>query len=509
MLAALLVYESRLARPQFVLHRRQLLLIEKTALLYCPEKGQDAFRDRSGHFGLLLLMANDHFHYARPSSTHQELEANVLTEFVAVNEFSGSRVQNTVTRARIMRNEIAPSLKGAPNYVDLNARFCALTGISLDLFEQLCMALFTKYSVMTLEQLKESGDNLYLQSHWFRNMSVTSEQVARFVNEIGATDAEYQKLFSQKRHFGHNDFTAIKDRPVYLHPCGGLPLDLLFMAGKFATGPFWRIHNAMPTGSEREGFRSFWGRIFEEYLNRLMQRACQLPYNRYIPNPTFTSNDSEACDAMIVREDVAIVFEYKASMFTAVAKYSGSASVLLDEIKHKLIESEEGKSKGVTQIAATANKLFSDNSVERLNEVDVSKITKLYPVLVTLDDIGGSFLMSKHLGDAFREACRETAFREDLKIMPFFSLNVEALEMISGYLGSVPLDLVLEEWLQRDPGLMSSMFAVDHPLLVGGRNKVLDEEFKRIWDRLMRSLGEPETETEIEHAQESIARGTE
>src|SRR5258708_2435255 len=416
MLAALLIFESKLFRPCFVFHRRQLLLIQKTALLHCREEGRDAFRDRSGHFGLVLLMANDHFHYARPSTTHQELEANVLTEFVAVNEFSGSRVLNTVTRARIMRNQIAPTLTTDSTYVDMNAKFCALTGLTLELFEQLCIALFTKYSNMTLKELKESGDNLYLRGSWFRNLRVSSEQMSRFVDEIGATNTEYLDLFSKRLHFGHNDFTALKDRPVYLHPGGGLPFDLLFVTDKFATGPFWRVHNGLPTGRERQRFTSFWGKVFEKYVHRLMQRACRPPHNRYIPNPAFTSSDSEACDALIVRDDTAIIFEYKANMFTAEAKYSGNPSVLLDEIKRKLIESEEGKKKGVTQLAATVKSIFGAESFETLNEVDVSKIRRLYPVLVTLDAIGGSFLMSKHLGDAFRAACGDTAFRGKLEI---------------------------------------------------------------------------------------------
>src|SRR5262249_22707008 len=88
MLAACFCHERRINGTSSVFHRRQLLLIQKTALLHGPEKGMDALHDRPGFFGIVLLMANDHFHYALPSEDDHQLEENVLTEFVAVNEFS-------------------------------------------------------------------------------------------------------------------------------------------------------------------------------------------------------------------------------------------------------------------------------------------------------------------------------------------------------------------------------------------------------------------------------------
>jgi hypothetical protein len=493
-LAAFLIHQSRLPDPGFVFHRRQLLLIEKTALICSSETGADAFRDRSGHFGRVLLMANDHLHYGRTSPHHKEQEANILTEFVAVNEFAGSRVLTTLARARIMRNRIAPELKNHRTYVDIPATFLTLTGISLQLFESLCGALFTKYNTLTLDLLKQSGDNLYLRSTWFYSLPVSSKQMAQFVDEIGATDEEYKRAFSRKHHFGHNDFTAIKDRPVYLHPAGGLPLDLLFIVDKFATGPFWRVHNSLPSGSARQDFRSFWGQVFEMYVHRIMQRACVLPHNIYVPNPIFTHEGVEACDAVIVCSDAAVFLEYKSNMFTAEAKYSGNSAILVNEIERKLIRSEEGKKKGVSQLAATLKKLFATGATESLKEVDLSQIKTVYPVLVTLDDIGGSFLISRHLDNAFQDGIGATGFRSELTKMPLFCINIEALEVISGYLGISPAVTFLDEWIERDAPLASSILAVDHPSFSQGhlkRNAILDKEFDGIWKEIMSSIVVP------------------
>jgi hypothetical protein len=54
---------ARLSEPEFVFHRRQLLLISKLAILHCPETGFDIWRVPPGPFGTILLMANDQFHY--------------------------------------------------------------------------------------------------------------------------------------------------------------------------------------------------------------------------------------------------------------------------------------------------------------------------------------------------------------------------------------------------------------------------------------------------------------
>jgi hypothetical protein len=493
-----LLENRRVTGSSSVFHRRQLLLVQKVALLHCSDEGVDALRDNPGFFGVALLMANDHFHYANPSANEQELENNVLTEFVAVNEFSGSRVLTTVARASIMRNEIAPTLTADRSYVDINRLFGDLTGLSLDLFGQLCMATFTKYNTMTLTQVKQSGDSLYLNSRWFYTLPVTSEQMRRFVDEIGATDQEYRALFTKKAHFGHNDFTSLKDRPIYLDNRGGLAVDLLFVVDKFSSGPFWRIHNSLETPEARQNFRSFWGRVFERYVHRIMQRTCDPVQNLYVPNPTWIADGTEVCDAFIVRGNVLICLEYKANMFTAESKYSGVPRLLLREIKSKLIENEKGKKKGVGQLASVIGKLFgSYGSSSGVNEFDMSKVSVVIPVLVTLDDIGGSFLITKHLGDALNRAL--PPIRPEVQIKPLFSMSIETLEVLSGYLKAVPLDVILEEWHISDPALASSLLANEHPVLKQHgniRNVVLDQEFSRIWKGLMESVQSNTSDTE-------------
>ena len=381
-------------------------------------------------------------------------------------------------------------LKDDPSYVDMTLLFSDLTVLSLELFGQLCMAAFTKYNTTTLKQLQQNGDSLYINSRWFYTLPVTSEQMRRFVDELGATDSEYRALFSKKTHFGHNDFTALKDRPIYLDARGGLAVDLLFVVDKFATGPFWRIHNSIRMPEARQNFRSFWGRVFEKYVHRIMQRNCDPAHNLYVPNPTWKSDGAEACDAVIVRGDVLVCLEYKANMFTAESKYSGVPRVLLREIKTKLIENEKGKKKGAGQLAAVIGKLFgADDSKNQLNGIDLSAVRVVYPVLVTLDDIGGSFLITKHLGSALKNAL--PAIRSEVECKPLFSMNIEALEVLSGYLDTIPLDVILEEWLVSDPELAFSLLASDHPILKQHgvrRNAALDEEFKRIWQSLLDSV---------------------
>ena len=58
----------------------------------------------------------------------------------------------------------------------------------------------------------------------------------------------------------------------------------------------------------------------------------------FIPDPHVIDTPSEQlCDGLLIEGDALIVMEYKASMFTTRAKYSGDHLRLRDEIAKKLV----------------------------------------------------------------------------------------------------------------------------------------------------------------------------
>lgn len=93
---------ARTEDPELVFHRRQLLLIMKLAIEHCPPVGADLLGATPHHLGTILLMANDQFHFGLPAGKHSDGEepekvSRLLAEFVPVNEYGSSRIENLIT----------------------------------------------------------------------------------------------------------------------------------------------------------------------------------------------------------------------------------------------------------------------------------------------------------------------------------------------------------------------------------------------------------------------------
>jgi hypothetical protein len=77
-------------------------------------------------------------------------------------------------------------------------------------------------------------------------------------------------------------------------------------------------------------------------------------------------------------------------VFSANAKYGNDLGALKEEIDKKLIGQEGGDRKGVRQLAHGISNVFQHG--QSLQGVDPSTITKVYPLLITRDEIGSTFI---------------------------------------------------------------------------------------------------------------------
>jgi hypothetical protein len=145
------------------------------------------------------------------------------------------------------------------------------------------------------------------------------------------------------RDFGANDFTVFRDKPLLVEDYGMLPVDVLFLLEKFAQGPYWTVNNiSRDTGNK---LRRFWGRVFESYVNEQLAEAARQS-GAFISDPRRVDNASvQVCDALLLEGDALIMLEYKSSMFSAEAKYSGDHLGLLGQIEQKFVREFEGAKK--------------------------------------------------------------------------------------------------------------------------------------------------------------------
>jgi hypothetical protein len=487
-MASSLIALSRLSEPQFVFHRRQFLLIIKLAIVHCAETGIDLVKEPSG-FGDAFLMANDRFHFALGGVTAEEKFLNTLTDFVPVIEYSGIRLQSEIARAFLLLTEISPKLRDHPDFIDIPETFCAVTGVPLLDHFALWFGLFSKFMALDLATLQKDWMELYIRPDFYRTTQIPPETARKFLEELTASPQALKNGFL-KRDYGSNDFTVLRDKPLVGETNGAIPTDMFFVLEKMQAGPYWRINNS----SRRTGdkLRRFWGSVFEEYVQRLFSQSCSRKINFYKDAPQYEGNISEqVCDGLLLCGRGLILLEYKSSMFRAESKYAGQPTLLQAEIEQKLVQNEENSPKGVKQLANAVKRLFGTGQRARIRGVDLANIKYIFPVLVTLDSIGRTLMLSRFLHEYFLREL-DDQLPTDPHIFPLLSLYVEDIEVLSGYLREVPFAEILHNWIEKDPKLISTILAIENPTLaaLGPRTSdFMDQTFDRCYSAIIERLG--------------------
>jgi hypothetical protein len=474
---------ARLPQPEFVFHRRQLLLISKLATLHCPEIALDIWRVPPGPFGTMLLMANDHFHYdlAIGAGTDEfDQIKRLFAEFIPVAEGAGSRPEYRIVRSRLMLTQ-ANQLREHPQFVDIAAEFLGAKGIAVEDYEALCFGLFAKCATLSIQDFESGASALTFTEKSFLTTAVSKASVAHFLDDMTTTPSMFRARIREKDH-GTNDFTEIRRRPLFSISKGYLPLDILFAIEKFESGPYWAVNDISTEMGDR--LRKFWGAVFEAYMNSVFKESLSQSGATFVPDPRRRGDPArQICDALVLQDNSLVLLEYKANMFRAETKYSGNFVALVGEIERKLVrekrESKKDKKRGVEQLADAVLQLFGSQDRTVVAGLDLSGVTRVYPLLVTLDAIGGSLLMSRLLNHYFSAFIAGSKLSMP-KVEPLMCTDVQSIEEISGCFPKMGLAQFLDYWLSNDPNLMATLTAHTVPELVGHRNERVAREWRKL-----------------------------
>jgi hypothetical protein len=481
---------ARSSEPEFVFHRRQLLLITKIATLHCRETGVDAWKLPPGYFGTILLMANDHFHYDLPAgASAEELDKvrRLFAELIPVAEGTGSRAEYKLVRSRLMLKH-ASQLRDHPQFIDIGSEFRRAKGISVDDYEALCFGLFAKCATVSLEDLQRGASAFTFSETSFHATAVAKESVGLFLEDMAAAPSLLSARIRARDH-GANDFTELRRRPLISTSGGYLPVDILFAVEKFESGPYWAINDISEKMGDR--LRIFWGAVFEAYMNDLFRECLSESNAVFVPDPRRIDDPNcQICDALILQEDSLVLLEYKANMFRAETKYSGDFNGLVEEIEKKLVRDRSGskkKKRGVEQLADAVAQLFGDRNEAIVAGLDLGAVTRVYPLLVTLDAIGGCLLISRLLNRYFPGFIGGREFA-GTRVMPLLCTDVQSIEEISGCFPRMGLARFIDHWLSKDPNFMATLTAFTVPGLVGQGNERVAREWRKLSNEISARL---------------------
>jgi len=111
----------------------------------------------------------------------------------------------------------------------------------------------------------------------------------KFWEMESCTISEFASILSEQSELvPHQDFTAFRMKPFLRLDTGTvICVNPGFVQEKLEIGLFWTIVNNLQ-GQDRKIAFDTWGKLFEAYVNQILETAVNPAKEKYIPCPDFT-----------------------------------------------------------------------------------------------------------------------------------------------------------------------------------------------------------------------------
>ena len=266
-------------------------------------------------------------------------------------------------------------------------------------------------------------------------------------------------------------------------------VDIGFLMDKLETGLFWILRNRLQEvqkGKEKEVF-DLRGPVFQDYAGEIIQRGVNaLAPTRVetcIISPKYDQSEDECTDIAVYSHESLVLLECKASVLAAETKFSRDFGVFRSGIEDNALE-------GIEQLWNAIQALGHEDIEKRrgVSGIDISRVKRIYPVLVLYDRIFSLVFMNWYLNAEFKRFMKCQLLQKHLKVMPLTVLAIDNLEDLEPYLRDLPLYAHLDEWIRVFNHNKSCPFTEYLCFLVGRAprgNSYIEQEFKRIHADMM------------------------
>ena len=489
---------SRNLRGTFIFERQStLFLLCKSACVSdpCSTRSSDVLADARHELADCYLIANglleaeEQRKVAFPNKNRKELMAEFMSSMeYAVNP--SPLLKNLLVRSE----EFLRHLREVSSNIDINETFFRATGLALRDYQYLIFSTVVVPLSFSPEEIPE-GKVLFINTKPSDTLTPLYDkllqQVCLSIDELALKAQEIQSLPNEFRLWRQYPLVKTGENEVFC-------VDIDFLLEKLQTGVFWILRDQLAKENKSDKIFNLWGKVFEDYAASIIERgfgAQTEPMEKCFARPQYDrKGGSECTDIAICSEETLILLECKASVLSASAKFSGDFGKLYAELKKKIIEGEEPKKpKGLKQLWNAIQSLGHRNTEDRyeVKEIDISKVKKIYPVLILPDRIFSCLYMNWFLDSEFQRMVKQDNLEKHLEIMPLTVLTITDLEFLEPYLGDTPFYAHLDEWIaqfEREPHLGFNAYLYS---LMGERyreNLFMNQEFKRIISDTMNYL---------------------
>lgn len=355
---------------------------------------------------------------------------------------------NLVQKSLVRSEQFIARLQQPSSNFDANDAFARATGLSFQDYQHLILGILRvplNYSPSEISEgtvgfigTKPSADLTPLYGKLLQHICISIDEL---VNKAKNT----QSL--------PNEFSLWRKYPlVKISEDKIMCVDIGFLMDKLETGVFWIVQNQLKKdqkGKEKNIF-DLRGPVFEDYAGSIIKRGIKLqPLSRmetFVISPVYNEEQDNQCtDIAVCSREILILIECKAHILSSKAKFSGNFSELHNVIKSKIIAPN-----GKNQLwNAIRNLGHADESKRRqVNDFDMSRIRKIFPVLVLSDRVFSLTFMNRFFDMEFQRFVNLDELKDDLEIMPLTVLTIDNLEDLEPYLHDTPFHVHLKKWMQ-------------------------------------------------------------
>ena len=387
---------------------------------------------------------------AEAARIRQDIEVNIRKDLLvgsiptleyAIHPNFMHRTVDLMVRSK----EYSRILSKIPSNIDVKDVFYKATGLTIKEYQYLIFNIAAKYLLTTRQEiLKNEGMVFNFESspHITSLYDKLCPHVSISIDVLRRTAQKPTKL--------ENEFRLWRQYPlVSLTKYKVICIDLGFLVDKLETGMFWIIRDELKKTGESKMIFDLWGNVLERYTASIIKRVInnqKSPKSSYIVSPKFQQKAEEECtDIAVCDKDSLILIECKASVLSAQVKLGGDFRDLREGLV-KIIEES-----GIRQLWEAIQKLVHTNIDERktVEGIDISKVKRIYPVLLLSDNTFASLYMNWFFKSEFERLKKDKLLMKHLNIVPLTVLTIAELEQLEPYIKETPFQIHIDRWFAQ------------------------------------------------------------
>ena len=466
-----------------------LLLLEKSISIagLSSMRTPDSTVDTRNELGQCYLIANGFF-----DSEDTEIETVLtedqrkesLSELIRSWEYSINPSPWHHIRKSLVRSE--EFLAGVQHKSSSTAEsFSQATGLNLKDYQYLIFSILNINSNFTPEEILD-GSALFVGMNQYPDLTPLYDKLLQHtcicIDELPLRARTASSLSNEFRLWRQYPLVKLSQDEIFC-------IDISFLKDKLETGVFWIIRDQLEMQRKNQGRKIFElrGEIFEDYVASIIKRVLPSIETKmeddsegFFIRPKYDRQKGKECtDIAVCGRESLVLLESKAPLLAAKTKFGHDFCDFHHGIKDNAI-------KGIRQLSNAILNLGHSNKKRRftVKDIDVSRIKKIYPVLVLSDRIFSLLFMNSLLNSEFQRLVTMSNLQKHLEIMPLTVWTIDDLENLEPHLYDTPLHEHLDSWITqvfcRNEFLPFSEYLRSLSAKKTRRNAFINQEIDRI-----------------------------